>query len=247
MSFVIRSLTEHPRERVRPPTDLESTPADPSLSVKAAKACRWDAGFEIEADPRGLSEGDVPKPSCVFDVLPEHDSYAVDVAHTELANSIRLVRWLLWNLGISIDDFFVVSVDILDPLEQMDATRSAFVSHEVNRGVIPPHDCVGVVAKIPRKAQQISIERCGGRDIRDVQHGCTLNELFGIRRRQCWHRPSWRDDSIEHMLGGVRPYFALRTPSSPRFTLLRRAALPLQGVDVVLPPEQRHPFQSHLH
>jgi len=43
----------------------------------------------------------------VFDVLPEHDSYAVDVAYTELANSIRLVRWLLWNLGPSIDDFSV--------------------------------------------------------------------------------------------------------------------------------------------
>src|SRR5262249_30786313 len=120
------------------------------------------------------------KPSCVLDVLPEHDSYAVDVAHTELANSIRLVRWLLWNPGTSIDDFSVVSVNILDPLEQVDATRAAFAFDEVNRGVIAPHDRVGFVAKIPPKAQQISIERCRGRDIRDVQYWRTLNELFWI-------------------------------------------------------------------
>src|SRR5262245_59129145 len=134
------------------------------------------SGFSRTAAP--------PKSSRGLDVLPEHDPHAIDILHTELANAIRLVRRLRCYLGSSIDDFFVVGINILDPLAQVDPTWAVFVSYEVNRGVVAPHHGVGVVAEIPRKSQSVAVERCRGRDIRDMQHRGALNELFRIRRWQ---------------------------------------------------------------
>src|SRR6478735_2891548 len=116
----------------------------------------------------------------VLDVLAEHDSHAIDVAQAKFADSIRLVRWLRCNLGASLDNLPVVGINILDPLEQVDTTWTAFVLDEVDRGVIAPHDCVSVVAEVPCKPQRIAIERCRRRDVGDMQYWCALHELFWI-------------------------------------------------------------------
>jgi hypothetical protein len=62
----------------------------------------------------------------------------------------------------------VIGIDVFDPLEQVDATRGSIIPDEVNGRVFAPHDSVRFVAKIPREAQGVAIERRRGFDVRDV-------------------------------------------------------------------------------
>src|SRR5438067_2245692 len=119
----------------------------------------------------------------VIDVLAEHNAYPVDVAHTEFANPIRLICWLRSNVGASIDHFPEVRIDVLDPLEQVNALRALIASNKMNGGVIAPDNGVCFVAEVPGKTQHIAVERCRRLDVRDMQYGRTLNKLNGIGRR----------------------------------------------------------------
>src|SRR5205085_1030680 len=116
-------------------------------------------------------------------VLTEHNAYSVDVAHTKFANPIRLICWLRSNVGASIDHFLEVRVDVLDPLEQVNALRALIASNKVNGGVIAPDNGVCFVAEIPGKTQHIAIERCRRLDVCNMQDGRTLNKLNRIGRR----------------------------------------------------------------
>src|SRR5206468_4435432 len=74
--------------------------------------------------------------SALFDVLTEHERDAVDVQHAEFADSIRPVCRRRCHRRAAIDNFSVEGVDILDPLEQVDATRTTFIFDEVDRGIV---------------------------------------------------------------------------------------------------------------
>ena len=104
----------------------------------------------------------------VFDVLAEYNSNTVDISHTELTNAIRLVLWLGDPVNASVDNLSVISVDILHPLKQVDAPGTFFVSNEVNRRVVAPHDCVCLIAEVRGKTQRIAIKSCCSDDIRDM-------------------------------------------------------------------------------
>jgi hypothetical protein len=82
----------------------------------------------------------------VIDVLAKHDCHGVDIAYTKFSNSIRLICRLHYNDRTAADYFSVVSVDILDPLKQMDAAWVSTVSHEVNCGVVAPHHRISLVS-----------------------------------------------------------------------------------------------------
>ena len=56
-------------------------------------------------------------------------------SHTKFANPIWLICRLRSNLGTPIDYLPEVSIDVLDPLEQVDATWAASASNKVNCGV----------------------------------------------------------------------------------------------------------------
>src|SRR5204863_3162055 len=154
-----------------------------------------------------------------LDVLAEHDGDAVDTAHAALADSVRLVGWRRRDRGATTDDFSVVGVNIPDPLEQVDTMWTAVVFHEVNRGIVAPHDCVGFVAEIPRKPQHIAIERGRGRDIRDMQYWRALKKLRRIRRRERGHRPAspsthpMRVDTTQDSVSDSRECSGSRSPS----------------------------------
>src|SRR5262245_44753741 len=71
----------------------------------------------------------------------------------------------------------------------MDAARTALVPHEMNRGIVAPHDGVGFVAEVPRKPQHVTIERCCSRDLRNVEDRCALDKLLRVRRWWRGHGP----------------------------------------------------------
>ena len=100
----------------------------------------------------------------------------------EFADPIGLVCWCFCDLGASTNDLSMISVDVLDPLEQVDAAWISLISNKVNRGVIPPHYRVCLVAEVPCEPQDITIERCCRFDVFDMQDWCTLNKLCRIGR-----------------------------------------------------------------
>src|SRR5712691_7266173 len=104
-------------------------------------------------------------PLVVVDVLTEHNPHSVDVAHTKFANPIRLICWLRSNVGTSIDHLPEVRVDVLDPLEQVNALRALIASNKVNGGVVAPDNGVCFVAEVPGKTQDVTIERRCGLDV----------------------------------------------------------------------------------
>src|SRR5262245_23737570 len=100
---------------------------------------------------------------CLFrivNVLAEHDPHTVDVTHRELPEAIRLVGRLRSNLSTPTDNFLEVSVDILDPLEQVDALRILFIANEMDGGVVAPDDGVSVITEVPGKTKDVAIEGC---------------------------------------------------------------------------------------
>src|SRR5437868_6251060 len=106
-----------------------------------------------------------------INILAKHDSYAVDIAYTKFSNSIRLIGRLPFNYRTATDYFSVISVDILDPLKQVDAACVSTVCNQVNRGVVAPHHRVCLVAEIPRKPQNITVELCGRLNVRNCNTG----------------------------------------------------------------------------
>jgi len=127
-------------------------------------------------------------PLVVRDVLTEHNPHTIDIAYTKLPNPIWLIGGLHGNLGAPTEYFPEVPVDVLDPLEQVDATWTASAPNKVNRRVIAPHDRVCVVAEVPCETQHITIERCGRLDVGDMENWCALNKLCRIGRRWRRHR-----------------------------------------------------------
>ena len=127
----------------------------------------------------------------MIDVLAEHNPYTVDVTHTKLTDPIRLISRLRGNLTTPTDDFLEVRVDILDPLEQVDAFWTPIIANEVDCGVVAPDHGVGVITEIPGKTQDITIERCCRLNICDMQYRCALNKLSwtGRRSAQAWAAP----------------------------------------------------------
>ena len=119
----------------------------------------------------------------MIDVLAEHDPDAVDIAHAEFADPVWLVGRVRINHSAAPNDFPEMRVDILDPLEQVDALWTALIANEVDCGVVPPDDRIGVVTEVAGKAQDITIERGSRFNVWDVQDRCALDELGRIRRR----------------------------------------------------------------
>ena len=79
---------------------------------------------------------------------------AADFDHAQRPDlGIDLAR-RLDDVGAVIDHFPEVRVDVLNPLEQVNALRALIASNKVNRGVIAPDNRVGLVAEIPGKTQQ---------------------------------------------------------------------------------------------
>ena len=89
----------------------------------------------------------------MIDVLTEHNAHRVDVAYAEFAKPVRLIRGLGFDAGASIDQLLEVRIDILHPLEQMNALRARIALDEVHRGVVAPDDGVGLLAVVTGKTQ----------------------------------------------------------------------------------------------
>jgi hypothetical protein len=53
----------------------------------------------------------------MLDVLPEYDSYAIDVLESEFSDSIGLVFRLRGNLRTAAEQFPIVSIEVANPLE----------------------------------------------------------------------------------------------------------------------------------
>jgi hypothetical protein len=123
----------------------------------------------------------------VFDVLAEDDPDTVNVAYSKFTNSVGLICRPRSDFGAPSNQFFVIGVNVFDPLEEMDAAWASIISDKVNRRVVTPHNGVSFVAEVPGKTQDIAIEcRCGF-DVLDMEYRGTLNKLCGIRRWKCRH------------------------------------------------------------
>jgi len=182
---------------------FRSPPSRSSGAPRAdAAARRWLASREMFRRWRSL-------PLAVIDVLAKHDCHPIDISYTKFSNSIRLIGWLQCNHRTAAHYFSVVSVDILDPLKQMDAARVSIVSNEVNCRIVAPHYRVPLVTEIPREPEDITIERCCRFNVRDMQYRRTLNELCRIGRWQWRHASSYcigTSRTIQPGTGAIRPY-----------------------------------------
>jgi len=53
----------------------------------------------------------------VSDILAEHDPDTVNVAYSKFANSVRLIRGSRGDFRAPSDQFFVIGIDVFDPLK----------------------------------------------------------------------------------------------------------------------------------
>lgn len=94
--------------------------------------------FDANAQPplrsnEVLCDAHKGKASAVLDVLTKDDAHTIEITQTKLADAIRLVGRLFGNVGPSIDNLFVVAIDVFHPLKQVDTTGTRIVFNEVNR------------------------------------------------------------------------------------------------------------------
>ena len=90
--------------------------------------------------------------------MADHENNAVRIANREIAHVIRPIRRFGNHLGPSLDDFSMVSIDIPNPLEKVNAGRAAVTLHEMDRRVVAPYHRIVVFAEVPVETQLISIK-----------------------------------------------------------------------------------------